>query len=57
MYMTLGGQVIDLIRLYLLYDPEQVGCIGKITIMQDEFLVFNMRILIEMIYPTSVEGR
>ena len=36
-YMALRGQVINLVGLYFLHQPDQVGRIGQVAVMQFEF--------------------
>ena len=55
--MALGSQVIDLVGLHLLEDAGQVGGIGQIPVMQDEFAVFRVGILVQMIHPFRVQQR
>ncbi len=55
--MTLGSQIVDLIRLHLLDDPDQVGGIGKIAIMENKTAAMIVGILIEMIDAVGVERR
>ena len=47
--MALGGEVVDLGRPDLLHQPDQVGGVGHVAVMQQERHVAGMRILIEMI--------
>ncbi len=53
--MALGSQVVYLIRLDLLDDPDQVGGIGQIAVVQDEVSVFGVRVLVEVIYSVCVK--
>lgn len=53
--MTLGGKIIDLIRLNLLEDPNEVGGIGKITVMQNHSTILLMRILVKMVDAIRVK--
>ena len=53
--MTLGCQVIDLIRLDLLDYPDQVSGICQVAVMQDEVPVFSMRVLVQMVYTVCIE--
>jgi hypothetical protein len=55
--MALGSQIVDFIRLNLLNDPNQVGCIGKIAVVQNKPLFRMMWVLIEMIHSVCVEKR
>ena len=53
--MALGGQVVDLVRLRLLHDADQVGRIGHVAEMQDEARIGLVRILVQMIDAAGVE--
>jgi hypothetical protein len=39
--MTLCAQIIDLIGLRLLHDPNEITRIGQITLMQDKVAVVH----------------
>src|SRR5580693_3634825 len=54
--MALRRQIIDLGRTDLLHQPDQVGGIRHVAIMQQERRVAGVRILIEMIDARGVEG-
>ena len=53
--MALGGEVVDLIRLHLLYHANQTGTVGHVAVMQDEATVADFRSLVEMIDAVGVE--
>ena len=53
--MTLCGEVVDLIRLHLLDDADQIGCIGQITVMQVQAHTARMRVLVQMIDAVGIE--
>ncbi len=55
-HMALGAQVIDLIRLHLLDDPDQVGGIGEIAVVQHQAWIELVGILVEMIDAGGVEA-
>jgi hypothetical protein len=55
--MALRGEVVDLVGLDLLNDPDQVGCIGQVAIVQMEPAPRFMRVLIQMIDAVGIEGR
>ena len=55
--MALGGEIVDLVRLRLLHDADQVGRIRHVAIVQDELLVRLVRILVEMLDAAGVERR
>jgi hypothetical protein len=52
-----GPQIIDFAGLYLLHDAYEVGGIGQITIVQNEFPIRFMGVLVEMIDTPGVETR
>ncbi len=54
-HMTLGSKVVDLIRLHLLDDPNQVGAVSEVALVEHEARVVLVRILVEMIDPIGVE--
>jgi len=55
--MALGRQVVNLIGPDLLENPNQVGGIGQISVMEDHFPIFFMGILIEMVNAVCIEQR
>jgi len=55
--MAHSGQVVYLIRLYLLNDPDEVGSVGEIAVMKDKLGTLYVWILVEMIDPFGVEKR
>lgn len=55
--MTLCGQVVDLVRLHLLNDPNQVGGIGQVAIMENQASVRIMRALVQVINPVRIKKR
>ena len=55
--MTLGGEIIDLVRLYLADDPDQTGGVRQITIVQPERRIRLVRIEVEMINAVCIEER
>jgi len=55
--MTHRTQIIYLIRLNLLNDPCKIHRIRKIAIMKNKPLVFNMRILVDVINTLRIENR
>ena len=54
--MTLSTEVIDLIRLHLLDDPDQIGTVSEITVMEHQPRVTLMWVLVEMIDPAGVKA-
>lgn len=55
--MALCGKVVDLVRLCLLHDPQQIGRVDHIAIVEDEARVSFMRILIDVLDAAGVERR
>jgi hypothetical protein len=59
--MALSAEVVDLIRLHLLDDPDQVGAVGEIAVVEGEpgrlsLLTPLVRVLVEVIDPAGVEA-
>ncbi len=55
--MALCSQVVDLVRLDLLDDPDQVGGIGQVTIMQIHAHTVLMPVLVKVIDTIGIERR
>ena len=55
--MAHRAQVVHFIRLHFLQDTGQVGGIGQVAVVQVEFRVCRVRILINMIDTFGVERR
>ena len=55
-YVALGTKVVDLIRLNLLDDPDQVAAIGEVSVMQNQLWVLFVRVLIEVVDAAGVEA-
>ena len=53
--MRLRAEVVDFVGLDLLDDPDQVGRVGEVAVMQNELAVVDMRVLVEMVDPVGVE--
>ena len=53
--MGLGRQVVDFVRLHGLNDPDQVGGVGHVAIVQDQPAPLYMGVLIEVVNPVGVE--
>ena len=49
--MALGAKITNLIRLNLLNNPDQVGAVGEIAVLQHQARVALVRILVEVIDP------
>ena len=54
-HMAHCAQVVDLVRLRLLHDADQVGAVRQITVVQLEALVVDMRVLVQMVHAVGVE--
>lgn len=55
--MRHGRQVVDLVRLHLLDDADQVGGVGQVAVMEDQVAVLHVRVLIEMVDTVGIEDR
>ena len=53
--MALRAQVINFVRLGLLDEPNEVGAIGEVAVMQDEIAVIQVRVLVDMVHPCCIE--
>lgn len=53
--MALGGEVVYLVRLGFLDDPDQVRGVGKVTVVHEEIYVSLVGILVEVVYAFGVE--
>jgi hypothetical protein len=53
--VALGRKVIDFGRLGFLHQPDQVGRVGHVAVMQQERHIAGMRILVQMIDARGVE--
>ena len=49
--MALCTKVVDLIRLNLLNDPNQIGAVGQIAVMQNQTRIRFMGILVKVVNP------
>ena len=54
--MALGGEIVDLGGADLLHQPDQVGRVRHVAIVQQERHIAGVRILVEMIDARGVEG-
>ena len=54
--MALRAEVVDLIRLHLLDDPDQVGAVSEVAIVEHQTRISFVRVLVEVIDPTGVEA-
>ena len=53
--VRLRGEIVDLVRLSLLHDADQIARIGHVSVMQDEIGVRRMNVLIKMLDAARVE--
>jgi len=54
--MALGGEVIYLVRLRLLDDPNQVSGICQVAVVHEEIHVPLVRVPVQVVYALGVEG-
>ena len=54
--MALSTEVVDLIGLHLLNDPDQVGAICKVAVVKYQARITFVGILIKVINPAGVEA-
>ena len=55
--VALGGEAADLARPHLLDDPNEVGAVGEVTVVELEADVRLVEVAVEMIDTPRVEGR
>lgn len=55
--VALRGKIVDLIRLRLLHQPDDVGGIRHVALMQREPRVLDVRVLVNVFDPGGVERR
>ena len=55
--MTLGRQVVNLIRFYFLHDANEIAGITEVAVMQNKTPLTGVRILIEMVDAVGIEQR
>ena len=53
--LAVYSEVVDLVRLHLLDNADQVGGIGQVAVMEDEVAMLHVWILVEMIDPVGIE--
>ena len=56
-HVALRAQVVDLVRLHLLHDADQVGGIGQVAVVQDEVAMRLVRVLVQVIHAIGIEQR
>ena len=57
LHVALGGEIVDLGRLDLLDDADQVGAVGEVAVVELEADVGLVQVAVEVIDPSGVEGR
>lgn len=53
--LPLPVKVVDLTRLRLLHDADEVGGVGHIAVVEEVAYTGQMWVLIQMIYPVGVD--
>ena len=53
--VTLGGEVVDFIRLHLLDDAHQTGAIGEIAVVEEEAHSGFVAVTIEVVNAVGIE--
>ena len=53
--MALRAQVVDLIRLNVLNNFDEIAAICEVSIVENEILIFRVGILVKMINATRIE--
>ena len=54
-HMALGTQVVDFVGLGLLDNPDQVGAVAQVAVMQHKVAVVHARVLVDMVDTRGVE--
>ena len=57
LHVALGGEVVDLVRPDLLNQPDQVGRVGQVSVVQEEPPAGFMGVLVQVVDTCGVEGR
>ena len=55
--VALRGEIVDFRRLRFLDEADQIGRVGHVAVVQEEFDVLDMRIDVEMIDALGIERR
>jgi hypothetical protein len=55
--MTLRRQVVDLARLVLLDQPDEVGGVGEVAVVHEKLGLVLVRVYIEIVDTPGVKGR
>ncbi len=56
LYVALRRQVVDLVRLHFLDNPDQVGGIRHVPVVQVHFHTLLMRVLVQVVDTVCIEG-
>ena len=54
--MALSTEVVDLIGLHLLNDPDQVGAVGEVAVVEHQARITFVGVLVQVIDPAGVEA-
>ena len=55
--VALGGQVVDFVGPDLLNQPDQVGGVGQVAIVEEEPRIGFVRVLVDVVDTLGIEGR
>ncbi len=53
--MALGGEVVYLVRLGFLDDPDKVRGVGQVAVVHEEIYVSLVGIFVQVVYALGVE--
>ena len=56
-HVALRREVVDLVRLHLLHDADQVGRVGQVAVVQSHAYVALVRVLVQVVDAVGVEAR
>jgi len=54
--VALRREIVNFGRLDLLHNPDEIGGVRQVAVMQRKLLVFDMRVLVDVFDPPGVEG-
>ena len=57
LHVALRGKIVDFGRLRLLHEPDQIGRVRHVAVVQEESCILDMRIDVEMIDALGIERR
>lgn len=55
--MALCREIVDLMRLHLLDDANQIRCIGEIAVVENHSATGVVRVAVQVVDSVGVEGR